>query len=75
MPKNNKKPSTASTLEKRKETKFIIRPMQVACCFFLITQKGWWLGPPLKIPQKVLRLQRNPCFHMCEKTLASQLFD
>jgi len=26
---NNKKPSTASTLEKRRETKSIIKPMQV----------------------------------------------
>jgi hypothetical protein len=27
MPKNNRKPSMASTLEKRRETKSIIRPM------------------------------------------------
>jgi hypothetical protein len=27
-------------------------------------QKGWWLGPPSKLPQKAPGLQRNPCLQV-----------
>jgi hypothetical protein len=49
--------------KKKKKTKSIIRPMQVTCYFSLITQKGGWLGASLKLPQKIPRLQRDPCLH------------
>jgi hypothetical protein len=50
-------------------------PMQLTCCFSLICQKGGWLGPPLKSPEQVPRLQRDPCLHMWEETPGSKLFD
>jgi hypothetical protein len=62
--------SMAFTLGKKKkeETKSIITLPQVTRGFSLVAPKGRLLGPPLKLPQKIPRLQEDPCLHMCEET-------
>jgi hypothetical protein len=56
MPKGKRNPSISVTLEKRRETKSIIKPLQVS----LITQKGGWLGPLLKLAPTSSKARNRP---------------
>jgi hypothetical protein len=62
MPKNNRKPSMASTLEKRRETKSIIRPMQITCCFISHYPKRAVAGSTIEITQKNSKAVQTPLF-------------
>ncbi len=50
----------AFAFEEKGELNFIIRLMQVTCYFSLIIREERWLGPPLKLPQKIPKVAKRP---------------